>query len=57
MILNQNLTAQTWALNPTGAIHDLAHGTLPRGTGNAVSVEFNVCVLLSCPLPSSRAGD
>ncbi|GAA6043896.1 hypothetical protein JCM8097_004294 [Rhodosporidiobolus ruineniae] len=41
-ILHVNSTMSTWSLVPTGEIKDVLEGALPRGTGNAVSVEFNV---------------
>ncbi|GAA5987467.1 hypothetical protein JCM11641_003838 [Rhodosporidiobolus odoratus] len=41
-ILHVNATMSTWSLVPTGEIKSLIDGTLARGTGNAVSVEFNL---------------
>ncbi|BGP16827.1 hypothetical protein JCM10213_004674 [Rhodosporidiobolus nylandii] len=42
VILHVNQTMSTWSLVPTGEIKSLVDGTLPRGEGNAVSVEFNL---------------
>ena len=41
VILNVNQTDSTWALIPTGEIKSLIGGQVDRGTGNAVSVEFD----------------
>ncbi|GAA6058664.1 hypothetical protein JCM10212_004075 [Sporobolomyces blumeae] len=42
VILNVNRTDSTWALIPTGEIKSLVGGDVGRGTGNAVSVEFDL---------------
>lgn len=40
-ILNLNTTESTWNLAPSPDIQNLISGHAPRGTGNAVSAEFN----------------
>ncbi|GAA5857299.1 hypothetical protein JCM5353_001795, partial [Sporobolomyces roseus] len=42
VILNVNQTDSTWVLIPTGEIKSLIGGQVDRGTGNAVSVEFDL---------------
>ncbi|GAA5977217.1 hypothetical protein JCM5350_003259 [Sporobolomyces pararoseus] len=42
VILNVNQTASTWALIPTGEIKPLIGPQVERGTGNAVSIEFDL---------------
>ncbi|GAA5948461.1 hypothetical protein JCM3765_004890, partial [Sporobolomyces pararoseus] len=42
VILNVNQTSSTWALIPTGEIKPLIGPQVDRGTGNAVSVEFDL---------------
>ncbi|BGP26129.1 fatty acid oxygenase PpoA [Rhodotorula toruloides] len=41
-ILNLNTTESTWNLAPSPDIQNLISGHAPRGTGNAVSAEFNI---------------
>ncbi|GAA5956098.1 hypothetical protein JCM21900_002592 [Sporobolomyces salmonicolor] len=42
VILNVNRTDSTWSLVPTNEIKSVVGGEVPRGTGNAVSVEFDI---------------
>lgn len=42
VILNLNQTETLWSLSPTVAVRDGISGFSARGTGNAVSVEFNI---------------
>ncbi|GAA5864064.1 hypothetical protein JCM1840_000691 [Sporobolomyces johnsonii] len=42
VILNVNRTESTWSLVPTNEIKSIVGGEVPRATGNAVSVEFNI---------------
>ncbi|GAA5940886.1 hypothetical protein JCM1841_000416 [Sporobolomyces salmonicolor] len=42
VILNVNRTDSTWSLVPTNEIKSIVGGEVPRGTGNAVSVEFDI---------------
>lgn len=41
VILNVNTTESQWSLAPNVDIKEIPTGHAPRGTGNAVSVEFN----------------
>ncbi|KAK4699084.1 hypothetical protein P7C70_g7182, partial [Phenoliferia sp. Uapishka_3] len=42
VILNQNHTDSPWALFPNNVIKVVGQGDVPRGVGNACSVEFNI---------------
>ncbi|GJN92760.1 hypothetical protein Rhopal_005798-T1 [Rhodotorula paludigena] len=42
VILNVNTTESQWSLAPNVDIKEIPTGHAPRGTGNAVSVEFNI---------------
>ncbi|KAK4706087.1 linoleate 10R-lipoxygenase, partial [Phenoliferia sp. Uapishka_3] len=42
VILNNNRTESTWALFPNNVIKNLTGGSVPRGVGNACSIEFNI---------------